>query len=113
MGIKNTDSKTLESLAQAFASLAQAKAEYKALANVYQCEAKQSAAIRRGLPLNTFYDMEYSQWAVIRDSDLSELDSMSASIRQVEKYHGLTPGALSAVPFNQWYSLWDKYQEGK
>ena len=100
----------MSDLAEAFASLAVAKAEYKALANVYQIEAKQSAAIRRGLPLNTFYDMEYSQWAVIRDSDLSELDSMSASIREVERHHGLTPGALSPIPFCQWYTLWDSYR---
>jgi hypothetical protein len=44
------------------------KGVVRARSMVYQVEAKERAARKRGLPLDTYYDLPYMIWAEIRDS---------------------------------------------
>lgn len=48
-------------------ALATARTALKAEAMIYQRSAKEDAARRDGVPLNTYYNLPYEQWAKIRD----------------------------------------------
>lgn len=40
--------------------------EIKRRAMIYQCEEKEYAATRQGLPFDTYHHMSYAEWAEIR-----------------------------------------------
>lgn len=43
------------------------KQALKVRAMIYQVDAKEKAAARDGLPNDAYYNLPYSEWAVIRD----------------------------------------------
>jgi hypothetical protein len=100
----------IDMILKACANCEEMKEALRKRAMVYQVDAKEQAALDNGLPITAYYNLPYSEWAVISAEIADDNKAQSEHCERVALWLGLDEYDLFRVPFAEWRDFWEAYK---
>ena len=77
---------------------------------------KRKVALWFGKPIDTFYNIDNTQWSSIYGDYLRELEDMAMNVKAVEEFNGVRRGTYNILPCTRWrleYLKWKNRDENE